>query len=637
MCGICGIYSNKNENNNNFQIKKMLSLLQHRGPDGEGQWNDDKINMGHRRLSIVDLREAGNQPFLNEKKDVVLVCNGEIYNAKSLRKNLIKKGHSFISKSDNEVIVHLYEEMGIDLVDQLIGMYAFAIWDKKKETLFLARDRIGEKPIYYSHQNGVFYFSSEIKPIMEVWNQSPDLAENTFSNFLGLDSMPAPYTSFKNIYSLPPASILKFNSNNIKVYKYWKLNFLNAQKKWNYDDAISEFKFEIERAVKYTSISDLEVGLLLSGGVDSSIIASILQNKKNNNQKSFCISNNNVISENIEMERSSKVAQNFGFKHTNHMFDINEIIKLPKIIHAYEQPISSFPALFTDNFMQSISKELKVVLSGNGADEVFLGYNGYQRSLLKSNILNKVSKNKITNLTAKLFLKNNKIISKLIDNPFQEWKSILFKNNVMNIATKLLDKDYLSKFEEYIPFEMYAKTAKECNPRDYLDVLSYTDLMITHQHGTNLIPDISGMSYGVEIRSPFLNHKLIEFAASLPRNLLIPSQLRAKTNKFLLKKYLEPHLSKEIIYAKKVGFGFDINYHQLIKGPWNKIISKYVINGNFLKSIPINKNYLRSDNFENVEILWKLLSFSLWHDIFLLRKNHNDISEDFKFLINTAR
>ena len=143
------------------------------------------------------------------------------------------------------------------------------------------------------------------------------------------------------------------------------------------------------------------------------------------------------------------------------------------------------------------------------------------------------------------------------------------------------------------------------------------------------------MSYGVEVRSPFLNHKLIEFATSLPRNLLIPSQFNGKKNKFLLKKYLEQYIPREIIYARKVGFGFDINYHQLIKGPWNKIISKYVINGNYLKSIPINKNYLRSDNFENVEILWKLLSFSLWHDIFLLKKNYNDISEDFNFLMNT--
>lgn len=633
MCGICGIYSNKKEIRANFKLKKMLSLLEHRGPNGEGSWSDKKINLGHRRLSIVDLSKSGNQPFFNETKDIVLVCNGEIYNADILRRDLLKKGHKFLSKSDNEVIIHLYEELGIGLVNKLIGMFAFAIWDKKKEILFLARDRIGEKPLYYRHSKSNFYFSSEIKPIIAVDDRSTNIADNTFANFLGLDSIPAPYTAFANIFLLPPASILKFELNTISIFKYWKIDYLNIEKKWSHKDALDVFQSKIASAVKYTSVSDVDVGLLLSGGVDSSIIASIHSDKNNNNQQSFCISQKSITSQNIEFKRASNVAEYFGYYHENHVFDINEIAKLPQIINAYEQPISSFPSLFTFKFMESISKKLKVVLSGNGADEVFLGYSGYENCVLKSTIMGIVSDNKICNLAVKSLVNKNSIISKLVDSPFQNWKSILFQESTFAVANKLIYKDKLKMFQEQLPYEIFIKEAHDCNPRDYLDVLSYTDLMITHQHGTHLIPDISGMSHGVEIRSPFLNHELIEFAASLPRNLLIPSLFNSKNNKLLLKKYLEQFLPKEIVYAKKVGFGYDINYLQLMFGPWKKIIQKYVFNGNYLDIVPINKELITSNQFNDSRIIWKLLSFSIWHDIFMLGKDHNIITEDFKYLL----
>ncbi|MDH5570144.1 MAG: asparagine synthase (glutamine-hydrolyzing) [Gammaproteobacteria bacterium] len=380
MCGIFGIAST---NGNNISCKDYTDTLFHRGPDDSGFYNDNYVCLGHRRLSIIDLG-GGHQPLLNDNETIIIVFNGEIYNFHELRDLLISRGYEFKTKSDTEAILHAYEEWGASCVDYLRGMFAFAIWDKMNETLFIARDRLGIKPLFYAEHNGVLYFSSEIKAIIEDNNFPREIDEQALVSYFTFSYIPAPMTIYKHIRKLLPGHTLQWSNGKVEIKKYWDIHFIPDRTK-NEKAFIEEFMDIFSDSVQGHLISDVPIGAFLSGGVDSSAIVAFMSQLSSSPVNTFCMgfggNTGGYLDERIYADIMAKKY------HTNHHnFEVTPELDgiLDKIVRAFDEPFaddSSIPSYFV---CKIASENLKVALSGLGGDELFAGYERYLGFKLQS-------------------------------------------------------------------------------------------------------------------------------------------------------------------------------------------------------------------------------------------------------------
>jgi asparagine synthase (glutamine-hydrolysing) len=530
MCGINGFSAlggfASGENSRRL-IERMNKKIQHRGPDGEGIYLDNDISLGHRRLSIIDLSENGKQPMFNEDKSLCLIFNGEIYNFQELKKDLINKGHKFISETDSEVILHLFEEHKEDCVKLLNGIFAFAIWDIKNKELFLARDRIGVKPLYYYFKDNKFIFSSEIKAILEHDIQR-EIDLDALNYYFRLVYVPAPLTMFKNIHKLPQAHWLRFkvasarggsNFHNPEIRKYWDIEDFEEIK--SKAEIIEKIQDLMRESVKGQLISDRPVGIFLSGGIDSTSVLGVSREFKKDRIKTFSVGfdiedPNNKFNADFNLARET--AKFYNTEHRELFVGTKDILSnLEKVIYHLDEPIAEPTQTATFLLSEMAKKEVAVVLGGDGGDELFGGYKRYYYSHILNRYLPITPNFLMTEVYAKFMFQKEteieKILSKDINNALITKK--FFRKKTKNYHTGIAKSFMLTDLNTWLVDESLMRTDKMT------------------------------MAHGLEQRVPILDHYLVELSSKIPSKYKILNKDQGKAI-FIeaMKQYLPEHILK---------------------------------------------------------------------------------------------
>ncbi|MFH1541426.1 MAG: asparagine synthase (glutamine-hydrolyzing), partial [Elusimicrobiota bacterium] len=602
MCGIVGIYNFANDRQVEKNIlQKMCDVIKHRGPDSEGYYISksetqnlkSKMGFGIRRLAIIDL-ETGNQPIYNEDSTIWVVLNGEIYNFLELRKDLEKR-HKFYTKTDTEVIVHLYEEYGENCVQYLRGMFAFAVWDEKNKKLFIAKDRIGKKPLYYYCKNGTFVFASEIKSILEYLQKTPEIDLESIDLFLTYQYIPSPKTIFENIKSLLPAHTLACDKNgNIKIEKYWDLDF-TKKTDLSFDCACTETEKLLKEATKLRMISDVSLGAFLSGGVDSSIVVGLMSQLSPQPIKTFSIGFEEASFS--ELKYAKIVAKHFNTDHHEFIVKSNFIEILPKLVWHYGQPFADSSALPSYFVANETKKHVTVALNGDGGDETFGGYLRYKAmkgSLYFSwpfQILGKKNTEKLSSLIPfrdkKYFRYLRRLVSALSEPP--ELRNIQWHCFFTNEAKQKLYSDNMKKNLHQNTYNYMKEIFENASAGNIMDRVFYTDLKAYLPECLLVKMDIASMANSLEARSPFLDHKVLEFSASLPS----AWKLHGLTTKYILKKTFKNFLPKEILHRGKMGFGIPVG--KWFKNDWKNYFREIV-----LSEKAVNRGYFKKESLEQL-------------------------------------
>ena len=615
MCGIVGIVSNIG------QYKSKLSnankLLSHRGPDTSGTWwsKDNQVGFGHRRLSIIDLSPRANQPMaLNKNQDLVIIFNGEIYNFKSIAKKLEQYGYKFKSSSDTEVILAAYNQWGEKCLDSLEGAFSFAIYDKKKNQIFIARDRTGEKPLYFSCSEKRFIFASEIKSLIEIDKNLKTINPSGLNEYLFKGYVGKNNCILKNINKLEAGNYLVYKLNEKKIIKknYWNLNL--SKKLYYNEKIISDNIFNLlKESVSKQLIADVPVGILLSGGVDSSLIAYLASDIKSK-IKTYSIKYRDLDSYD-ESPFALKVAKFLG---TNHIeidaseVDIDLLFKLAK---NFDEPISDPSIIPTFLICEAVSKEIKVVLGGDGGDELFGGYNHYKRLMF----VNKFAK--ILPLRIRKYLISNLLKFLPIGTKGYNWLEA-FKYDVINeipfVGAKFNPQNQISlfkdKFDYLRPIEKF-RNFSVLDRRDYLDSCLRHDFENFLTDNILVKVDRSSMINSLEVRSPFLSYKLIEFAFTS-----IPSSFKSNifNNKIILKKLLKNIFPEDFDFSRKQGLNAPLE-KWLQDKKWFNFFSEVLTDDSclFNRKLMIKMLNDKKRYRHNSEKLFNLVIFELW------RKNYD--------------
>jgi asparagine synthase (glutamine-hydrolysing) len=611
MCGIIGIASS----NKPIEDKLWLSLgrdtMIHRGPDDFGEWwsLDNRVGLGHRRLSIIDRTKNGHQPMTNISKDNIIVFNGEIYNYKELRNNLITLGFEFKSTSDTEVILNGYLAWGNKIVNKLNGMFAFCIYDIKNNKIFIARDRAGEKPLFYYHKNRVLKFSSELKALLKDENLEKKLSPDSLDCFLYMGFIPGDMSIIESVNKLPPAHFLEFNLENgsIEIIKYWNIpDFVNN----DIDDQalLNELEFLLEDSVNKQLVADVPVGVLLSGGVDSSIITAMAA-RSSTKIKTFTIRFPGH-SEYDETKHARLIANYFDTEHVELVASEATVDLLPLLAKQFDEPIIDSSMVPTYLVSKLIKNHCTVALGGDGGDELFGGYGHYSRLLNLQEKFGFAPKGIRSNIS--------KIAENILPIGFKgrNWLQGLgvdLQNNLPLIAS-YFDKSIRNKIILNQNLPLSAESIRQCRIPITKDLLQRA----TRMDFENYLPedilvkvDRASMINSLEVRAPFLDYRLIEFAFSK-----VPSRLKAtKHDKKILLKYLAKKiLPKEFDYSRKQGFSIPLSFW-LNGGPWLKYFEEILLSSNdsfFDKKEVLKLINGQKDGRSNSERLFSLVLFELW-------------------------
>ena len=624
MCGIAGFidYTKKSDR---LTLMKMTDVLHHRGPDDSGYsfYNKENFNigLGHRRLSILDLSKYGHQPM--KYKNLEIVYNGEVYNFKKIREELEKYGYRFNSNTDTEVILKSYDKWGIDAVHKFNGMFSMAIYDDDKEELTLIRDRAGVKPLYYYYKDGLLMFASEMKSFHQNPYFKKNINVNSLSLFLQFGYILEPNSIFNDAYKLQAGHYLVFNlkSSKIKIFKYWDvLDFYEKPKlKISTQDALEETENIFKSAFKYRMVSDVPVGLFLSGGYDSSTVAAILQSNMTKKLKTFTIGF--YEDKYNEANFARKVAKYLGTEHTEHYCTQKDALNIiPKLPEIYDEPFGDSSAIPTALVSSLAKRKVKVSLSADGGDEIFGGYNKYSLILKLHKTLNKIPFKK------ELFVVLNILNPKII--PFSG-KVYNIESRYEKIKNMLISGDpaeYLKSISEHITFKKAQKLIKEVTiplETNFSTKVkgSILDQIMAIDFKTYLVDDIltkvdrATMSVSLEGREPLLDYRIIEFVAQLPDNL----KIRNGEKKWILKQILHKYIPKEIMDRPKKGFSIPI--YEWLKGDLKELLLTYLneerLNNNGIfnsKEVLKYRDRFLNGKRENIQKLWFMLVFEMWYE-----------------------
>jgi len=626
MCGITGkAYFNKRAVQI-ADISLMAAKIIHRGPDDEGVYisQDKKVGFGSTRLAIIDLSKKGHQPmtFLNR---YVITFNGEIYNYQEERAKLIKVGYRFSSNSDTEVILALYDKYGKKCLDYLRGMFAFAIYDKHEKTIFLARDRIGKKPLKYYLDGQVFIFASELKAILTQSEVAKRIDYQALQQYLVYGYAPAPLTGFLNIQKLEPGSYLFINLKNHSIAKkqYWQPMFDQklelSEKTW-----CERILDTLEESTKLRMIADVEIGAFLSGGVDSSGVVATMARLSNKPIKTFTITFDDK--EWDEKNHAQRIAKLYNTDHHELNAKPESVDILPSLAYQYEEPFADAGCVLTYLVSKLASKEIKVVLNGDGGDELFAGYpNRYfrlkrdvdynqwiniSRSLaaMTLNKLLKVTKNKTALKAQKFFLKSTLPLYER----FASYNQIFsFEELQKHSKGRLLGIN-----SKYSPYEPVKECFERFKGRDLKDAGMKFDLLYWLPDDLLAKVDIASMAFSLEARSPLLDHKMIELSCQMPFNL----KVKGGETKYIFKKALESIVPKTNLYRPKRGFGLPLG--KWFQGKLNKYAQSVLLSKNSMTKELIDPNYMKqiisSRNREEDfgPRIWALIMLELWFKSF---------------------
>jgi asparagine synthase (glutamine-hydrolysing) len=517
MCGIVGIVSKQGGGS----IRAMTDALAHRGPDGVGFFESEGVALGHTRLSIIDL-DGGAQPIPNEDETLQLVCNGEIYNSPELRRELIAKGHRFRTKTDVEVILHLYEEYGESCVKHLRGMFALALWDAPARKLFLARDHLGQKPLFYYQDGDTFVFSSEVKGLFASGLVAPELCLEGLWHYMSLRFMPDQYSLFQGVNKLPAASTLSFKDGRVEVAQYWSISF-EDKFSGTEDELIERLDHVLADAVEAHLLSDVRVGSFLSGGIDSTTVASMMAKKIPSPVPVFSVG----VEEHSfnELPAARLVAQKYGMEHHERIAHADLISLLPRMLYHMDEPADPYGVGVY--LVSELAREtVKVALSGDGADESFAGYDRYagQRvvdfyCLLPAWFRASVMKPLINALpetfTYKSIAQKAQWVHAMsrFSSGERYAESMSFLRFTPEAKERLFTEDAKSRIEDYASIDKILTHFEATNSDELVDRMLHTDLMTRVPDHNLVIGDRMSMAHSLEVRAPFVDCQVVEFAA----------------------------------------------------------------------------------------------------------------------------
>ena len=552
MCGICGIYNGKSGEPVSGQLlERMTGSISHRGPDDSGAYLDGPLGLGFARLSIIDL-SGGHQPMTNETGDIWLVFNGEIWNYKELRKELIEKGHQFRTNSDTETIVHAYEEYGVDCVARLHGMFGFAIWDASRRRLLLARDRAGKKPLYYTRANGSFIFGSEIKALLHHPDVKRQADPQALADFLSVRYVPGPATLFANIYKVLPGHWLLYENDNIREECYWDYSFGQTERR-PIEEYIQDIRQHVRRAIEERMIADVPVGAFLSGGVDSSIVTGTMSQLTNHPVQTFAVGFD--VEGYSELPYARLVADHFRTEHHELVVKCSDLSEYwPLLTWHRDEPVSEPSDLGVYLVSKLARNYVKVVLSGEGGDELFAGYPKYVVDWMARYyhmLPTPVRDNVVMPLLDQLpySMRKLKTAARNLSQPApQRWMSWFgifngqLKENILSESIKAnIDIDSSRVFRRWL-----AKNPQ----RDNLSSMLYLDTKIWLPDNLLMKGDKMTMAASLEARMPLLDYQLTEYAASIPSK----DKIRPFKAKYLFKRAYADFLPETILTRKKMGF-----------------------------------------------------------------------------------
>jgi len=554
MCGIAGMLR-KNRSINQLELQQMTDALSHRGPDGSGYYVYENVGIGHRRLSIIDI-EGGKQPLCNEDATVWITFNGEIYNYKELRNQLSAKGHRFATQSDTEVLIHAYEEWGTDFVKKLRGMFAFAIVDTIKKELFIARDQFGIKPFVYAYTSDVFCFASELQALKKVEGIQWSINLNALDQYLQFQYIPAPNTIYEQAYKLPPAHAMrvKFDGTIIGIERYWQFQFKTGASK-----SVSEWEAEmfavIQESVKAHLVSDVPFGAFLSGGIDSSAIVGHMAQQMSEPLKTFSIGFEE--SQFSELHYARKVANYWKTEHHEEIVKPDALSILPELVKHYGEPFGDSSAIPTWHVSRLARKHVTMVLTGDGGDELFAGYQSYTTRWNRH--LSPIPEHLPLHKKMIYPFMNHLLPSKfpLRTATVEDWmRYVHFYNDSAREAlwNEEINQSFTSNNRAIISEHMdKASTYAHFQRAQTVDFNTYLPFDILTK------VDIASMMNSLETRTPFLDMNVVEFASTLPENLNIKKINGMWEGKLLLKKNLEPYFENDFIYRPKMGFAVPIS------------------------------------------------------------------------------
>lgn len=624
MCGITGFYHcGHSEEAGREIIGRMLAAIRHRGPDDEGVYANHEVTLGVRRLSIIDV-EGSHQPIYNEDGSVVVTFNGEIYNFRDLTDRLSRRGHVFSTAGDAETIVHLYEEYGDDCVQHLRGMFGFALWDQRRNRLLLARDRLGIKPLYYACRGERLIFGSEIKSILQhpAVEARPDL--ESLSHFLSLKYAPAPRTMFEDIQALPPGHILTCDPDGVQVRPYWDLSFPEHRNERSSEaDYAEQLEALLRESVKLHLVSDVPFGAFLSGGVDSSTIVALMSQFLDEPVKTFSVGFTGQGEAYSELPYARMVAERFGTDHHEVFIGPQDMIDLAeKIVWHLDQPIADEASLANYMVADLASHHVKMVLTGEGGDELFAGYARYvgeRFSALARHIpararsLALAASARIPGLRrpkiALFALCQSDDVARLAD-----WFPLFNRDRKAELLSAELKWQLDGVTTDGVIAEQLART----DARDPLHRMLYLDTKLWLPDDLLARGDKTSMAASIEARVPLLDHKLVEFAASLPSNM----KLKGLTRKYLLKKVARTWLPNEIIDRKKQGFPIPMSlwFRDEARG----FVRDTLANDTLRRRGLFNPDFVEGllDEHEagfadHGSLIWGLLSVELWYRVFV--------------------
>jgi asparagine synthase (glutamine-hydrolysing) len=630
MCGICGkLYFDIEQRVDPAQLDRMMGALSHRGPDGQGKYLAGRVGLGHTRLAIIDL-STGDQPMTNEDETIWLVYNGEVYNFGELREELIGKGHKFRSTSDTEVIIHLYEEYGDECARRLRGMFAFALWDDTAKTLFVARDRVGIKPLYYMNTGKAFLFASEIKSLLRADEAQREVDPQAIHRFLTFLYLPGDRTLFKGIRKLEPGHYLLVKEGIVTCRQYWDLHFGKVSNGQDLQEACEDLRQLLERTVRDHLISDVPVGVLLSGGVDSTVVLSCAVHETSKRINTFTIG---FGGEEFDDERpfARLAAQRFGTEHHEITISAQEFSGfLPSYVQHMEEPVCEAPAIALHYVSRLARQHVKVVLSGEGGDEAFAGYQTYRNLLLLERIkrvagpLKALLGSSVDCLSALKGFARFKKYAPLCSVPLATYyysrtgtPFSYFNLQRADLCTRdfydMIDK----KDGAQIIGDLFARVDRQTNLQSPLNRMLYVDTKTWLPDDLLIKADKITMANSLELRVPLLDHQVLEFAARLP----VHFKVRGWTTKRILKAAFKDRIPSDIIRRRKTGLPVPLRR-------WMRNDLGGVVRDVLLDERSLSRGYFQRSGLERLlernavdgalmKEVFSLLTLELWHREFV--------------------
>ena len=563
MCGIAGIVRNDKADVDRGLVARMCTAIRHRGPDDDGFYFNGGVGLGMRRLSIIDVK-GGQQPIHNQDRSAWIVFNGEIYNYLELRAQLEKLGHTFYTNSDTEAIVHAYDQYGADCPKHLRGMFAFAIWDERTEELFLARDRVGKKPLLYAQVNGQLVFGSEFSALLQHPDIGKDIDYAALNHYLSFMCVPAPLTAYRDIRKLEPGHSLRYKKGEMKIERYWQPDF--AKKLDISEREAGEQAIKILReAVKVRLMSEVPLGAFLSGGIDSSAVVALMSQESSAPVKTFSIGFEEQ--DFSELHHARRVAEHVGADHHEFIVRPDALEVLPILVERYGEPYADSSAVPTYYVARETRKHVTVALNGDGGDETFAGYERYAAmrlaekyhripAVLRDTLLRQAIELMPSAETKRSRVRDVKRFVEAASLPrverYLRWISVFDSQAKEDLLSENFDRETQAASAAGIIDPWFASA----NGSGVVDAALLADLMTYLPNDLLVKVDIATMANSLEARSPFLDHHVIEFAASLPEKY----KLRGLTTKYLLKKVLKKLLPAENLSRRKMGFGVPIGH-----------------------------------------------------------------------------